>query len=62
MQFHLLCGCATVWTLTVVIEKAFGFLISGCRDERSHKYVHDGHQQDDEQDNLCLWVETKETD
>lgn len=42
--------CASVWSrcLTVIIEKALGFLFAGRGNDRSYKHVHYGHQQDNE--------------
>lgn len=40
--------------LTPITEEAFRFLIFGCRNGRSYKHVHYGHQQDDQQNYLGL--------
>lgn len=41
--------------LTIIIEDTFGFLIFSGINEHSYKGVHNGHQQDDEEHDLCLF-------
>lgn len=41
--------------LTIIIEDAFGFLIFSWSNEHSYKGVDNGRQQDDEEEDLCLF-------
>lgn len=48
MIFYVITTVLEKKCLTVIIEEAFGFLICSCGDDCSDKYIHYGHQQDDE--------------